>query len=324
MKHEDPEFDDVVLRVLRGDELNAKEREQFDAWVAASPANRDAVTELRETWDLLGAREMIAWTAPDAAELHAAVNRRSSHVRWIRLGLAGGAVAAAIAALLLLPMKRPSEPPLPAVANVYTTNANQMRTVRLADGTLARLAQNSRLEEMQSAGERQVRLVGRAFFAVAHNPAQPFRIHAPGGNVTVLGTRFEVVAQDSVVSVVVVDGRVEVGGSRGSVQLREGQRAAVVRDGMPSRPERVDDVYAALDWMRNALVFQSTPLASVAREVEGRYGVEVVIRDPALRDRVVTAAFSDQSLDEVVAVVCSVVSVRCTIDEGANRVVIGS
>ena len=320
MKNEDPDFDDLILRVLRGDELSADERARLDTWLAA-PENRDALTEMQETWELLGARARAVWSSGDAVKLTAAVERRSSRARWIRLGLAGGTVAAAIAALLI--SKQPRSVDNAPVAEVYMT-VSDVRTVRLADGTLAHLGPNSRLEEMHSDAGRQVRLVGRAFFAVAHDPDRPFRIHAPGGNVTVLGTRFEVVAQDSAVSVVVVDGRVKVGGRRASVELREGQRAVVVRDAAPSRPERVADVYALLGWMQNALMFQSTPLTSVAREIQGRFGVDVVIRDPALRERVVTAAFLDQSLDEVVAVVCTVVNARCSVDENTNRVVIGS
>jgi len=320
---DEPGFDDLVLRALRGESLGPDERNRIEAWKAAAPENRETFEELQATWQLLDARELPQWTLADAWRLSSAVKGRSSRARRIRWGLTGAASAAAIVALLLSTRTSPQPELAPtAQAQVYST-AEEARTTRLPDGTFAHLAPNSRLEQAQT-NVREVRLEGRAFFAVAHDRERPFVVHAPGGRVRVLGTRFEVEARDSVVRVVVVDGRVEVGGSGGSVQIGEGERTDVERDGVPSRPRRVDNVYALIGWMRNALVFQSTPLTSVAREIEQRYDTDVEIRDPALRDRVVTAAFADQSLDEVVAVVCSVVNARCTVDRTANRVVIGS
>jgi ferric-dicitrate binding protein FerR (iron transport regulator) len=78
---------------------------------------------------------------------------------------------------------------------------------------------------------------------------------------------------------------------------------------------RAPDDAAAPPWVGNFLVFQDTPLREVAKEVERRFGVPVVIRDSALAERTVTAWFADRTLEEVLRVVCAASLTRCTLGD---------
>jgi len=159
-------------------------------------------------------------------------------------------------------------------------------------------------------------LEGKAFFAVASDPV-PFVVSTDLGEVTVHGTRFEVNTLADTMRVIVVEGRVQVENSMGSVRVTRGQ---VVKVTPTSAPQLVDhpDVWSLLDWPGGLLVFQSTPLNEVASELARHFGRSFDV-DTALRDRRVTAWFEDETIDEVVDAVCMVVDARCQIaDDGVS------
>jgi ferric-dicitrate binding protein FerR (iron transport regulator) len=197
-----------------------------------------------------------------------------------------------------------------------------MATVRLGDGTIVRLAPQSRLEVSAASGRgrrlREVKLEGEAFFAVAKHAGSPFTVRTRHGDALVLGTRFDVRVQKDDVRVVVVEGRVAVSSGGQEVQVGKGQMAvaAVSHQTTVSSVERPEEL---LDWLRHSLVFQATPLDQVAAEIRRRYQVRVDL-DSALANRTVTAWFTSQSLEEVVTIVCRVAGASCSTRDG--RVVI--
>jgi ferric-dicitrate binding protein FerR (iron transport regulator) len=82
----------------------------------------------------------------------------------------------------------------------------------------------------------------------------------------------------------------------------------------------VSNIYERLEWLGNAVVFNATPLERVAEELEQRYGARVTIEVAALRELTVTAAFTGQSVDEVVAVICEAVGAECDVNEEEIRI----
>src|SRR5207247_4004547 len=98
--------------------------------------------------------------------------------------------------------------------------------------------------------ERRLRQVeierGHVVFAVAHDPARPFRVTAGSAQVIAVGTEFDVYLQGEVTLVTVVEGRVAVGpsggagtaatGTRVPMQVDAGQQVRVVRGELPARP----------------------------------------------------------------------------------------
>lgn len=195
-------------------------------------------------------------------------------------------------------------------------------TVALADGTVVRLAAGSTLRFAADAERREAWLTGRAFFGVRHEAERPFVVHTDLGQTRVLGTRFEVRHSDDELRVVVVEGRVSVSGSSGrSTDVNPGQVVRLGANGDFSLT--TEDVQALLDWEQGLLVFQATPLSTVADELDRHFGVGVDLRAD-LAERRITAWFDDEPLEEVVSSICLVVGVPCTVDRdsvfvGASR-----
>lgn len=206
-----------------------------------------------------------------------------------------------------------------AAADVETS-AGERTTVTLADGSIVHVAPESRLR-IPGGPERAVELNGRAFFAVAADEERPFTVRTHGGEARVLGTRFDLRTHDDEFELVVVEGRVGVSAPRGEAEVGRSQ-ATRWRPDVPPTVEFVEDVHAYLDWMGRTLVFQTTPLEEVIRELERRYGKTIRLADASLADVKVTAWFSGQEFDEVLLSICQVVAAQCGIT--SNGAVVGA
>jgi transmembrane sensor len=187
-----------------------------------------------------------------------------------------------------------------------------MVTARLDDGSIVRLAPQSRLRVNPTAGTREVWLDGRAFFAVARDERRPFIVRTRAGDALVLGTRFEVVVGNEDLRVAVVEGKVALSSGGETARVTAGEVSNVVEGQTPS-VEKVENVHELLDWVGDFMVFESTPLSEVAREIERRYQMRVIIPDSALARRTVSAWFTDQSVESILTVICRAVDAHCSV-----------
>ena len=182
--------------------------------------------------------------------------------------IAAGAAAALLLVGLGLWVRR--GPTVPAFgADEFVTGPSGISTVTLRDGSVVRLGPRSRLQVMSHDLRREVRLEGRAFFAVAHAPERPFRIITSAGTVTALGTRFDLSASGENLSVALLEGRVVLSTPGRELALAPGQATRVV-DGTPLPVSRIPDRDRLLEWAGNFLAFQETPLGEAALEIERR------------------------------------------------------
>jgi transmembrane sensor len=305
-------MDTLIERSLRG-EASQSELNELETWRCASLSNE---RHYRQVVRLLDAARSLQPSegegiAPTAAALLAqprgTVASPAPHApRWGRWAAAAVAVVAAITLAALLGGRTVASPWGPS--EVFT-GAAEMATVQLRDGSVVRLAPASRLRVIERAGRREVSLDGRAFFAVAPMPTRPFVVTTRHGEARVLGTRFELSTDDNELRLLVVEGRVALS-ARNIVEVRGGE-ASSVRQGLALAPTRVADPEQMERWVGRFLVFQSTPMRDVAKEVDAMYGVRLVPVDSAMARRTLTATFIDRSADQVIEVICSVVSARC-------------
>lgn len=233
---------------------------------------------------------------------------------WLVGGL--GAIAAAIL-LLLAPvgLRTGSNELLSFGVDEFVTGSNDVATVQLRDGSVVHLAPRSRLRLTGPPGEREVRLDGRAYFAVAHVKDSPFTVRTAGGDAVVLGTRFEAESHGSELRLLVVEGRVALTVPGTTAELGAGEMARAV-EGAVSAAVKVPDPQSFLDWTGNFLVFQRTPVERVAAEIRSHFGLPVKVVGSDLEAQTVTAWFSDAVAEDVIRVVCRVLAARCSIEDG--------
>jgi len=263
---------------------------------------------------------------PQASDLiEQATTRRQEKLRARRtmvFSVAPWAVAAAATLVLAVQLMRPErtarEVTVTAAATSapteIVTGAGELATVRMPDGTVARLAPRTRLRLVDARHERVVSVQGHAFFAVAKDPSRPFRVKTSEGDLVALGTRFDVKSDRRELRLAVIEGRVAIIAGDRQTEVGTGE-ASGIRDGLPIPVVKLASAGDVTRWMRRFLAFQATPLFTVASEIERVYGRRVAITDPALGHETVTGTFTDENVEQVVHVVCTVVGVTCAITD---------
>lgn len=242
----------------------------------------------------------------------------------------GLAAAAAVATIMLVSRPIPHEPSSAArtAANVtagqmITTAVGARDSVRLPDGTTVLLGPASRLTLAASYahGAREVSLDGIARFAVRHDSAAPFVVHAGAAVVRDVGTVFMVRASGGAgaqaTSVAVAEGAVSLAsqGAPGTpVRLGAGDRGELRASGevVAHRGSASDADFA---WTRGILDFNDAPMTQVQDELQRWYGVEVKV-DSSLAARRLTATFDREPVDDVLHAIATALGADVT-REGA-------
>jgi ferric-dicitrate binding protein FerR (iron transport regulator) len=332
-------MDDLIIRSLQG-RATPQEEARLSEWRRVDPQNERRWRTLQELWGVTGAAmpELSAEAAavPDfqslldrseagragEAEMAIPIARRkapqgvhahlASKRPWIGRAARGLIAASLVAAGIGIGeiAHRRLQPTSLLANGEVITGAGEMTTVTLGDGSTVRLGPQSRLRLAETEDSREVWLDGRAFFAVQRDSLRPFVVRTDYGEALALGTRFEVQAEEEQLRVLVVEGEVAVESGNSVVQLSEGEASRSARGEAPVA-EAAADVYAQLEWLGNAIVFQATPLSSAAQEIEERYGVDVVIEDSAMATLEITASFTGRPIEEILFVVCEIASAEC-------------
>jgi ferric-dicitrate binding protein FerR (iron transport regulator) len=294
-------------------------------WRRSSPAKEAYFTFLDEVVNTMATAEPAPQLSeiPRVAELLRESRRGSKTAILRRVGY-GAAVlplllAAASLLILLGRAPSPSDPPITGAPNLGSgeavTGAGETVTLRLGDGTVVRLAPESRLRLPSRPGVREVWLDGRAYFAVTRNEQYPFRIRTHAGEAVVLGTRFDLQARPTDdLRLLVVDGSVRLATHGATLEVGDSETVTSTGQGEVSRA-RVDSDYVKreLEWLGDFLVFENTSLSRVAEELADHFEVTIEVLDPALAEKTVQGMFTDESLDEVLHVLCRAVSAHCVV-----------
>lgn len=263
-----------------GEGLNREEQALFDRWIE-DPMHRAAYDRHNAVWaryQSVGATMAVRQSQPAPRRSGRKAERRKPVSRTI----AASAIAACLA---LLVIGHVEDWPMRLRAN-FATGIGERRTVKLADGSTARLDARSAIAFGQTGGRRVVQLLeGSAAFDVAPDRAHPFTVETESGSVTALGTAFAVRREDGAAQLVVTQHSV-------SVLTAQGQRAIVHEgEGADFSPDRVTpprpiDVAAATGWTRGKLFVFDRPLGEVVARIAQERRVYWTVRGDAAAIRV--------------------------------------
>lgn len=304
---------------LSSAEISPRRIAQWQQWLAASEAHRDAFDQIQSTLRAIdrSAGEDIRWPteaemASDAydgtvpistwrARASRAAGRASRGGAWVdalrryRRGIIVGLAASIVVALatpFALQFIRSSQ--FEPAVTIVETRAGENRDVSLADGSTVTVGARSVLWATLSSDARQVTLErGEAFFRVAKDPARPFTVKIGSTAVTAVGTAFNIRRAPERVVVAVADGIVKVdapapqGTSPSLAQLGVGQQLSInTTDGSSSM--QVVDAGAIAAWRDGLLQYRDEPLPSVVADVARYSDYDLVIADPAVAELRVT------------------------------------
>lgn len=268
------------IHVAAADWHVASEGDDFDwdgftAWLEADPRHASAYDEIALTDALV--RDHATVLATVAAEQGAdeTVVAFAPRRRWPLW--AGGAVAAALVAILVVPRFAERAP------QVYETGA-AARTLALADGSQIVIAPRSRLE-IAGRDQARMKLAGGAWFDIRHDPARALAIAVGDETIRDVGTAFDVQNTPEGLRVAVAEGALSVASDTldQSIRLEAGHALALDRRNHRAQVAPADAGTVG-EWRQGRLTYQQAPLRLVADDL-ARYAGVVVEVDKTIAER---------------------------------------
>jgi len=157
------------------------------------------------------------------------------------------------------------------VYNDVKTDKGRQWQLTLSDGTKVWLnaASSIHYPNTFSGNERVVEIRGEAYFEVAHNAKQPFRVKAGNQTIEDIGTAFDVNAysDEPAVTTTLVEGQVKIN----NTLLKPGQQYA------NGKVEEAD-VETATAWKNGNFQFGRADITTVMKDIARWYDVEVIYK----------------------------------------------
>lgn len=186
----------------------------------------------------------------------------------------------------------------------YQTAKGEQEQVVLRDGSSVLLNTDTRLSVKFSQNSRALTLhEGEAYFTVAPDKQRPFTVQTAKGDITALGTAFNIQQLDDDLTVTVFQHAVRVKFSNGQQieHLNEGQQTAYIDDQI--QPTTTANLNQAKAWREHRLVFKNQPLQTVVAELERYRPVKIIIANKALAQHRVTGVFDPRDTEAAITVI---------------------
>lgn len=174
----------------------------------------------------------------------------------------------------------------------------------LSDGTQINLNAGSSLRYPtifnKDSIKRKVYLNGEGYFKVTHQEKHPFIVSTDNLNIQVLGTQFNVNAyrEDDKAYVVLVKGKIRAENPKNntSIDVKPGYKVFYKHNTL--KTEKVS-IAKYIDWINGELILIHDPFKVIKHKLERKYDVEIINNYKALNNLIITASFSDETIDQV-------------------------
>jgi len=163
--------------------------------------------------------------------------------------------------------------------NTISTPLGGEYQVILPDGSTVWLNANSTLKfpSQFQKSERYIELIGEGYFEIKNNDHAPFKVAVNKQIITVLGTKFNVLAyhEEDIIRTTLLEGAIKISTSKSNHILKPGQEARVHKDSehMEVFP---GDINEAIAWKNGYFIFNNENIKTIMQKVSRWYNVEVV------------------------------------------------
>jgi transmembrane sensor len=312
------------------DEPNPDTLQAWLRWLDQDEGNRVAFESVARAWH--GTPEAVALSMPNAEELaddsfegdiavsdwlaRKAAAREDSissvgahRGRYRRFPVRSWLAAASVVAMAvgLLTMHRFSSPP-GSQADSFSTAAGEQIQITLADGSHVWLGPKSVLSVRFSPERRSIQLTsGEAFFSVKKDRSRPFVVGSASGDITAVGTAFNVRALHDHVTVTVSEGVVTVAPQEPAttakpvaVRVASGQQVTFSADEAEGQLNVTQSATPGerSRWRDGILIYRNEPLRDVVMDVARYTSREFEIESDAVGDMRYSGVVYQGAVDE--------------------------
>lgn len=171
--------------------------------------------------------------------------------------------------------------------NILSTPRGGQFRITLPDGTQVWLnaASTLRYPTAFTGPERLVEVNGEAYFEVAGNANQPFRVKIKDAEVQVLGTSFNVnaYADEPTIQTTLLEGSIKLSAHNNQVLLKPGQQAILATN----KEFHINEVNPndAIAWKNGYFLFKNEGIESVMRTIARWYDVDVSYQGDVMKQR---------------------------------------
>jgi ferric-dicitrate binding protein FerR (iron transport regulator) len=266
----------LIHKELTG-EISPEESGLLNEWLMSHQDNRDTYEVIKAVWE-----SSASYKAPFTPNVDLAFQKQLERINseqviepkvmrmkpsyWV------SAIAASVIFLISALM----------IWNNYNPNqfsaSDDIVNVILKDGSELWINKGSSVTLDPSFGSknRNVTLIGEAYFDVARDETLPFVINAGQLNIKVLGTEFNVRSIDFTTnSVAVQEGRVQVTTQENSITISDGEYVKLSPEGYLEKSILNDS--NEFNWKNNVLVFDDAPLADVVEDLSSFYNTPIEV-----------------------------------------------
>ncbi|WP_020567111.1 FecR family protein [Neolewinella persica] len=231
-------------------------------------------------------RLSAARTAPLSEKLHLrARQKKNNSIRKVWYAAAASVALACMAWFLLRSPQRDFE----------VLNGAVSQFAELEDGSMIKLNDGSTLLFVPTEEERLATMAGEAYFEVEKSEV-PFIVRTELGQVTVVGTSFNVYSRAGRMAVSCTSGKVQVkfNANPKAYLLTPGESVSIYTSGEVTESKNGAE---HLDWLENRSVFVDRPLSEILEEFERQYDLEVVRTSKMDLDKTYDVTFPNDDLD---------------------------
>ncbi len=207
------------------------------------------------------------------------------------------------------------------IVTLQTTTSGNINKIILADGSLVWLKGNSTLTYPSgfSGDMRRVSLQGEALFEVAKDPKHPFIIQCGDLITTVLGTSFNIKSTKENIEVVVLTGKVSLTSATDKQGIIVLPNQKAVYNGQQKELAKsetaIEEKSAAVTGTAYSMNFEDTRMKEIISRIEGKFDVQVSMSDAKLGNCMITADFTDQSLDRTLNMISQALGLKYEIKD---------
>ena len=189
----------------------------------------------------------------------------------------------------------------------YRCGAGEVKKIVLSDGSKVWLNNYSLLVTIEpfQGKNRNVRLIGEAYFEIAHNAEKPFIVETGSLKTEVLGTSFNINAYsgEETREITLFEGSVKLRPKNmpnKSLLMEPGEKVTVSDDNSKFYISEVPTDKPA-EWRNGILRFNNEELSQIARELERKFNTRIVIASHETRNLRFTAEFDEEPLEKILA-----------------------
>lgn len=303
MKELENHIESIITRKISG-EIATDEQLVLDEWLAVSAENERYFQNLQKIYSQATEATSEGMPRIDVNEewqrfknsVRPESARATYQTNWIRIA-ASVVVIAVLGYLIWFNAFRADN------LTVLADHSGQIIT--LPDNSVVTLNKDATITYPRAFADdsRTIIMKGEAFFEVTRNEKKPFTVNLGLSSVEVLGTSFNINAEDDNdrIEVVVNTGKVRFATSKESVVLIKGEKGTFMKNmKMISKVQNKDINFMA--WKTRQLVFNDVDLDVVIQTVNKIYDSQITFSTDVGKNCKVTVSFDNQSIEAILSV----------------------